>query len=134
MAGYSGTPLVKKLGIKPGFSIGLINPPADYLDLLGKLPSGVSIRRRLVAPTDFIHLFAVSQRDLDEALPRAKRALGRDSMLWLSWPKQSSGVATELNGNSVRKSGLAVGLVDIKVCAVDDNWSALKFVYRVKER
>ncbi len=134
MAGYSGTPLLKKLGIKPGFSIGLINPPADYLDLLGDLPSGVNFRHRLVAPTDFVHLFAACQRDLDMAMPRAKKALGRDGMLWLSWPKQSSGIATDLNGNSVRKSGLAAGLVDIKVCAIDDTWSGLKFVYRVKDR
>ena len=134
MAGYSGTPLIKKLGIKPGFSIGLINPPDDYLTLLGKLPPDVNFRRRLVAPTDFVHVFAASQRDLDKSLPRAMRALGSCSMLWLSWPKQSSGIATDLNGNSVRKSGLAAGLVDIKVCAVDDTWSALKFVYRVKNR
>ncbi|MCZ6559785.1 MAG: DUF3052 domain-containing protein, partial [Gammaproteobacteria bacterium] len=73
MAGYSGTPLVKKLGIKAGFSIGLIDPPAEYLELLGELPSGVSFRRRLVAPTDFVHLFAACQRDLDKALPRAKK-------------------------------------------------------------
>ena len=134
MAGYSGTPLVKKLGIKPGFTIGLINPPDNYQALLGQLPPDVQIRRRLVSSTDFIHLFAASQRELDQALPRAKKVLSRDGMLWLSWPKQSSGVDTDLNGNTVRKTGLSAGLVDIKVCAIDETWSGLKFVYRKKDR
>ena len=134
MAGYSGTPLVKKLGIKSGFTISLINAPGNYRALLGKLPPDVRLRRRLVPPTDFIHLFAASQRELDRALPKAKKALGRDGMLWLSWPKQSSGVATDLNGNTVRKTGLSAGLVDIKVCAIDETWSGLKFVCRKKDR
>jgi len=134
MAGYSTTPLPGKLGIKAGFRIGLIDAPANYHAMLGPLPPGVRFYQRLVAPLDLIHLFAASLADLNRSLPRAKKALGKDGMLWLSWPKKSSGVNTDLDGNVVRKTGLATGLVDIKVCAVSDTWSGLKFVYRKKDR
>ena len=134
VAGYSTTPLIKKLGIKPGATITLINAPENYLRLLGDLPERSRVRKRLTQSTDFVHLFATSESELLRRLPAAVRAVGRNGMLWLSWPKQASGVGTDLNGNLVRKMGLTSGLVDIKVCAIDATWSALKFVYRVKDR
>lgn len=137
-AGYSSTPLLKKLGIKRGFTVWLVESPAEYVGWLGPLPDGVRITRvaaDVPAETfDCIHFFATSRSALEERLPQLRAALAKDGMLWLSWPKKSSGVASDLDGNVVREMGLAHGLVDVKVAAIDAVWSGLKFVYRLQDR
>lgn len=133
-AGYSGTPLAKKLGIKAGMRVVAMGAPADYASLLAPLPDDVAIRRRLAKEECFIHLFARDRAALRGRLPRAREALAKDGVLWLSWPKKASGVETDLDGAVIRAAGLEVGLVDVKVCAVDQTWSGLKFVYRLKDR
>ena len=133
-AGYSGTPLVKKLGIKPGARVRFINAPDGYDRTLGGLPADVTVLRATRGPIDFIQLFSTSAADLRRRLPAAQRALDRDGALWISWPKKTSGVETDLTGDVVRETGLDAGLVDIKVCAVDATWSGLKFVYRRRDR
>ncbi|HEV2826599.1 MAG TPA: hypothetical protein VGW76_03280 [Pyrinomonadaceae bacterium] len=135
MAGYSGTPLAKKLGLKDGFRAGFVNPPKGFDQDLGKLPANVEISREtLRKPLDLIVLFANSQQMLKREFPRLARKLAVNGMLWIAWPKKSSGVITDLSDNSVREIGLAAGLVDVKVCAVNNIWSGLKFVYRLKDR
>jgi len=131
-AGYSGTPLVKKLGIKPGQSVYFLNTPDHYLDLLVDLPRDIVIGGD--APYDFIHAFTRRQTDLFAALPHLKHLMKKDGMLWVSWPKKASKLATDLDGNIVREFGLKSGLVDVKVAAIDEDWSGLKFVYRVEDR
>lgn len=133
-AGYSGTPLVRKLGIKEGYRMRLLNAPAYYRELLGTLPEGCRVANPDEAGVEFSHVFATTRDELRAGLETAKAAMSRDGMIWLSWPKKSSGVQTELDGNVVRETGLETGLVDIKVCAVDDTWSGLKFVIRVADR
>ena len=135
MAGYSGTPLVKKLGFKEGFRVGLVNPPKGFERELGTLPTDVKITVGLLTkPFDLILLFADSQRTLQKEFPRLAQELAENGMLWIAWPKKASGVATDLSDNSVRLIGLDAGLVDVKVCAINDIWSGLKFVYRLKDR
>ncbi len=137
-AGYSGTPLLKKLGIKPGFKLWLVNVPLEYIDWLGPLPDGVQMVSGLAGPQpvncDFIHFFTTSQADLVARLPQLKAALAKSGMLWLSWPKKAAKVPTDLDGNIIRELGLAAGLVDVKVAAIDAVWSGLKFVYRLVDR
>jgi len=135
MAGYSGTPLAKKLGFKEGFRVGFMNPPRGFQQELGSLPGGVKISSaRLPKPLDLILFFADSQEELKREFPKLAQKLEKNGMLWIAWPKKSSGVATNLSDNSVRKIGLDAGLVDVKVCAVNDLWSGLKFVYRLEDR
>lgn len=135
MAGYSGTPLVKKLGFKEGFRVGLVNPPRGFERELGTLPTDVKITVGLLTkPFDLILLFADSQRTLQREFLRLAQKLAENGMLWIAWPKKASGVATDLSDNSVRLIGLDAGLVDVKVCAINDIWSGLKFVYRLKDR
>jgi hypothetical protein len=135
MAGYSGTPLVKKLGIKEGFRIGLVNPPKGFETELSPLPDNVKIMvGNLPKPLDLILLFVDSQKTLKREFPRLALKLLSNGMLWIAWPKRASGVATDLSDNSVRQIGLDAGLVDVKVCAVNEIWSGLKFVYRLKDR
>ncbi|HEY3040961.1 MAG TPA: hypothetical protein VGJ66_19635 [Pyrinomonadaceae bacterium] len=135
MAGYSGTPLQKKLGFKEGFRVGLVNSPEGFPQELGVLPGGVNIStERLPKPLDLILFFAESQQVLRREFPRLAKKLNKNGMLWIAWPKKASGVATDLSDNSVRNIGLDAGLVDVKVCAVNDIWSGLKFVYRLKDR
>jgi hypothetical protein len=135
MAGYSGTPLAKKLGFKEGFRVGFVNPPRGFQQELGSLPGGVKISvARLPKPLDLILFFADSQQILKREFPKLARKLRKNGMLWIAWPKKASGVATDLSDNSVRKIGLDAGLVDVKVCAVNDIWSGLKFVYRLEDR
>ena len=134
MAGYSGTPLVKKLGIKPGHRITFIAAPKNYAATLGKLPPEVSVSRAPNGTLDFIQLFVRNRSALESELPRAQGVLAQGGMLWISWPKQASGIRTDLNENTIREFALASGLVDVKVCAVDDTWSGLKLVYRVRDR
>jgi Protein of unknown function (DUF3052) len=134
MAGYSGTPLAKKLGIKPGQIIAVVGGPEDYRDLLGELPPDVTWSREVAGTLDLIQLFARSRGDLEPAFAQALAHLAPAGALWVSWPKRSSRVATDLDENVVRGIGLALGVVDVKVCAVDETWSGLKFVRRLKDR
>jgi hypothetical protein len=133
-AGYSGRTLVDKLGIKPGALVVALGAPPTYGSLLGRLPPDVEIRSRLPASASFIHQFARRRAELTAAFPRLALALSDTGTLWVSWPKKASGVATDLDENIVRDLGLEQGLVDIKVCAVDEVWSGLKFVRRIKNR
>lgn len=133
MAGYSGTPLVKKLGIKPGFNIAFISAPSGYANELD-LPPDVTINSRAGKPLDFAQLFVKSEKELKEKFSEYTKRLHAAGMLWVSWPKKSSGVTTDLSENIVRDIGLAAGLVDIKICAVDEVWSGLKFVFRLQDR
>jgi hypothetical protein len=133
MAGYSGTPLVKKLGIKPGFNIAFISAPSGYANELD-LPPDVTINSRSGKPLDFAQLFVKSEKELKEKFSEYAKRLHAAGMLWVSWPKKSSGVTTDLSENIVRDIGLAAGLVDIKICAVDEVWSGLKFVFRLQDR
>jgi hypothetical protein len=134
MAGYSGTPLLKKLGIKPGYSLYIGNPPEKYFDWLNPLPEDIMVKQRITRETDFIHIFCLSQKEFQAGFARAKKSLKKDGMLWVSWPKKASKVETDLDENIIREFGLKSGLVDVKVCAVDETWSGLKFVFRVKDR
>lgn len=133
-AGYSGTPLVKKLGIKPGATLGLIGAPDDFDGTLGELPDDVAVRRRLQGSLDVIVAFFVERSALEQRLPALRDALQPAGGLWLAWPKRASGVATDLSDNVVRELGLAAGLVDNKVCAIDEVWSGLRLVYRLRDR
>jgi len=133
-AGYSGTPLVRKLGIKPGVTVVAHGAPGDYRELLGPIPEGAAVTDDLSPPASFVHLFATERAVVETELPRIKAALAKDGILWVSWPKKAAKVATDLDGNVVRGLGLDAGLVDVKVCAVDETWSGLKFVYRLKDR
>lgn len=136
MAGYSGTPLIQKLGIKPGQSICILNAPQGYAKTLGALPTGVKSASRLGNPhsLDFIHFFALQSRQLNVKFGALKKALSFDGSLWISWPKKTSQVKSDLNENLIRELGLHLGLVDVKVAAVDETWSGLKFVYRLADR
>ncbi|MCH8021541.1 DUF3052 domain-containing protein [candidate division KSB1 bacterium] len=133
-AGYSKTPLVKKLGIKLGFKIHFANPPDNLQSLLGELPEKTTTIVELNGPVDYIHFFTKSKDELQTQFPILKAALAQNGLLWISWPKKASKVTTDLNENIVRGVGLQNGLVDVKVCAVDEIWSGLKFVYRLKDR
>jgi hypothetical protein len=135
MAGYSGTPLARKLGFKEGFRAGFVNPPSGFQKELDPLPAAVEINvGRLPKQLDLIILFTDTQRTLKREFNHLARKLTQNGMLWIAWPKKASGVATDLSDNSVRQIGLDAGLVDVKVCAVNDIWSGLKFVYRLKDR
>lgn len=133
-AGYSGTPLVRKLGLEPGHRMWLFDPPEGYDDLLGPLPDGAGPAAPADRDVDFLHVFATTREALERGLASARERMAQDGMVWLSWPKKSSGVTSELDGNVVRAIGLEAGLVDIKVCAVDETWSGLKFVIRLADR
>jgi hypothetical protein len=133
-AGYSGTPLVRKLGIKPGAVLALIGAPEGFDATLGELPDGVSVRRRAAGSCDMLVAFFVRRVELERRLPALRRALDVDGGLWIAWPKRASGVATDLGDGPVRELGLVAGLVDNKVCAIDETWSGLRFVYRVADR
>jgi len=134
MAGYSGTPLLKKLGIKPGFSMFILQAPEGYIDWLSPLPEDVLVQRSLKGEFDFIHLFVKDRQVFEKEFVKSKQHLKKTGMLWISWPKKSSKVPTTLDENIIREFGLEEGLVDVKVCAVNDVWSGLKFVVRLKDR
>ena len=134
--GYSGTPLPKKLGIKPGHRVLLVGAPAGFAHThLEPLPPGVTIHlRRGVGAYDVIVGFATTTAQLGNVLATNIEGMPVDGALWVAWPKQTSGVATELTGDVVRRDGLAAGVVDVKVCAIDATWSGLKFVFRLADR
>jgi hypothetical protein len=134
MPGYSGTPLPKKLGIKDGFRVSFVNQPADVEKELSSALKACTTARDLKTPLDFAMVFTKSRAELSQQFGRLSKALAPAGMLWISWPKKSSKVATDLDENIVREVGLAAGLVDVKVCAVTETWSGLKFVRRVKDR
>jgi hypothetical protein len=132
MAGYSGTPLPKKLGIKPQFKVAFFELPSDVKTTLKKELSECELEKG--GQLDFAMIFIKSQAEMKQQFPRFARRLTPAGILWVSWPKKSSGVTTDLNENDVRRIGLVAGLVDVKVCAVNEVWSGLKFVIRVKDR
>ena len=133
-AGYSGTPLIKKLGIKAGFAISVVDQPDNYWELLGPLPQLVTVKDLDSTSLNFVHLFVTSKSDLQQELSRAKERVRPEGMTWVSWPKRSSHILTDLSENVVREVALESGLVDVKVCAVDETWSGLKLVRRLKDR
>lgn len=134
-AGYSGTPLPRKLGIKPGAKLVLVNAPAGFDETLGELPPGVVVRRRAQgAGFDVIVAFCKRAAQLERGLPGWRAALDQAGGLWIAWPKRASGIDTDLGDGVVRDVGLAAGLVDNKVCAIDATWSGLRFVYRLSDR
>jgi hypothetical protein len=130
--GYSGTPLVDKLGIKPGTRLYFVSEPRDFAGLLGGLPDGTRVASR--GSLDFAMLFVKARSELEKGFARLRDRLEPNGMLWVAWPKKASGVETDLTEGIVRTFGLESGLVDVKVCAVDDTWSGLKFVRRLKDR
>ena len=133
-AGYSGRPLAQKLGIKKGDVLAFSNAPDYYELLLGKLPDGVIVAREQEGRLDFIQLFATERASLEREFPRLKARLKAGGMIWVSWPKASSRQQTDLSDHVVREVGLKNGFVDVKVCAIDNSWSALKFVRRLKDK
>ena len=133
-SGYSGTPLAKKLGIGAGCRLCLRDAPASYTALVAPLPAGVRVEHRIDAGTDLIHVFATRRVQLERALGVCLAAMRADAVLWVSWPKKSSGTPSELTEGTVRELSLPLGLVDVKVCAVDETWSALKLVVRKDAR
>ena len=134
MAGYSGTPLLQKLGIKPGHRITTVNAPAGFDRLLGSLPEGAAFVGSTAKDVDVIVAFESSLANFQKHLPVLANRIKSDGMVWISWPKKASGVATDLSENQVRDAALALSLVDIKVCAIDETWSGLKLVIRKENR
>ncbi|MFW6012293.1 MAG: hypothetical protein ACOC92_01120 [bacterium] len=136
-AGYSGTPLARKLGLRKGMRVRLIAPPDGYWTLLdpdGERGDPGATYRLDTEPADFQHLFATERAALEQAFEEARRAMAPDGMVWASWPKKASGISAEIGRAEVMAAGKAVGLVDVKVCAVDETWSGLKFVIPVARR
>jgi hypothetical protein len=134
MPGYSGTPLPKKLGIKPGFRVCLLDAPPEVRGELGAELATCEIVSNGKTPLDFAMLFTKSKTTSTKEFKRISKLLAPAGIIWIGWPKKSSGVATDLDENIIREIGLAAGLVDVKVCAVTEVWSGLKFVRRVKDR
>lgn len=136
MAGYSGTPLVKKLGIKNGARIAIVNAPEGFRDLLVDLPPDLTLLDRPRAPMDWIIFFTNNESDLVKNFSKLASSLAPDGTLWIGWPKKSSRLSLDpaFNENRVQRIGLDAGLVDVKVCAIDNDWSGLKFVIRMRDR
>lgn len=134
MHSYSSTPLVRKLGLKAGAKACILHPPDTYFDSLFPLPDNVDIDTKWRKYLDFVHFFTAKGSDFRKHLVSARDLLQPDGMIWVSWPKKASKVATDLDENIIREFGLSSGLVDVKVCSVDEVWSGLKFVIPVKDR
>ena len=134
MPGYSGTPLARKLGIKEGQTVVTIGAPRDYASWLGDLPLGARITSRQSATPGAVHVFATTRSDLTKTLRSLRRSLAQTGYVWVSWPKRTSGVATDITEDVIREVALPLGFVDVKVCAVTEVWSGLKLVIRVTER
>tara|TARA_R110002072_G_scaffold36301_4_gene107030 strand:- start:17236 stop:17643 length:408 start_codon:yes stop_codon:yes gene_type:complete len=134
MAGYSGTPLFKKLGIQEGFRVRTIAAPDHYLELVDGLPIGVKISSRLRGEVDMYHIFTKRCEELPGLIQTAIQAIPSNGMIWVSWPKKSSKVISDMTEDEIRRVALPLGLVDVKVCAVDDVWSGLKLVMRKENR
>ena len=133
MAGYSGTPLIKKLGIKSGSKVVVVNEPASYWEWLAPLPERVDVKTHKLE-VDFVHLFVTEKKIFEREFLKYKKLMKKEGMLWVSWPKKASKVVTDLDETIIRDFGLKNGLVDVKVCAVDEIWSGLKFMVRLKDR
>ncbi|HKR58877.1 MAG TPA: hypothetical protein VJS64_04030 [Pyrinomonadaceae bacterium] len=134
MAGYSGTPLITKLGVKPGFRVSLINAPKNFRSELGPLPDAAKFTSATAESLNLILVFVSSEKELMLKFAPLAAKLQKNGMIWVAWPKKSSGVVTDLTFNNVQRIGLDAGLVDVKICAVNEIWSGLKFVYRLKDR
>jgi len=134
MAGYSGTPLAKKLGIKAGSQLLLVGAPDEYVALLEPLPEGVQFGTRLSEATDIVQIFAVRRAELQRLLSSCRAQLKSTGMVWVSWPKKSARVATDITEDTIREVALPLGFVDVKVCAVNEVWSGLKLVIRKELR
>jgi hypothetical protein len=134
MPGYSGTPLAKKLGIKPGSNLYLLDAPETYSDLIAPIPEGVTIVDEMSKEVDLVHLFTKSKTELQKSLKSLLRKLKPDGVIWVSWPKKSAKVPTDITEDTIREVALPMGLVDIKVCAVDEVWSGLKLMIRKENR
>jgi len=132
-AGYAGVPLARKLGIKPGWVVGLVGAPPDFARTVGELPAGASLRQGGRSTVDLVIWFVTSKKQLERQIQAVVRRAGAGG-LWIAWPKQRAGVATEVTQGEVRRAGLASGLVDYKICAIDATWSGLRFARRAKER
>lgn len=132
--GYSDTPLIRKLGIKSSYRVKTKNAPDNYLQLLAPVPDGVHISARIKGNIDIWHVFTSSRRELNTVLAAACSDMKQDGAIWVSWPKRSSGVVSEITEGTVREEAFPLGLVDVKVCAVDNTWSALKLVIRKELR
>ena len=134
MAGYSGTPLAKKLGVKEGGIVAFRDAPPGFHNLLEPLPDGVRIKARASAPLDVLVAFFTRRAELERRFPALAKAVFPDGGLWIAWPKRSSGVPTDLTEDTLREVALPIGLVDNKVCAIDETWSGLRLVHRVENR
>jgi len=134
MAGYSGTPLPRKLGIKEGSRLALVSAPEKFRSVLGELPPGVSIVPAAEGALDVVVCFVQDSSAVEAAFLQLKPLLAWSGGLWMAWPKHKPRAAATLNENTIRDIGLAAGLVDNKVCAIDDDWSGLRFVWRVEDR
>jgi hypothetical protein len=133
-AGYSGTPLSKKLGIKPGFYIKLINAPEYYFTLFADLPADLNFKDDPNTKNDLIHFFTKHEEEFLKTLPLLKGQIKPNGIIWVSWPKKASKIITDITEETIRDYAIKIGLVDIKVCAVDEIWSGLKLVIPVKDR
>lgn len=134
MAGYSGTPLAKKLGIQGGFKLYLVQAPKNYLNLIAPVPHGISVASRMSNTIDIVHVFSTHKSQLAQALCACLGKLKPNGAIWISWPKKASKVVTDITEDTIREIALPMGLVDIKVCAVDEVWSGLKLVIRKENR
>ena len=130
MAGYSGTPLAKKLGIQAGAFVHAVDAPGNYAQLLEPLPANVTFIGHGADELDVVHLFTKSRNKLMKYLDQYKNKIKQNGSIWVSWPKKSSGIPSEVSEDTIRELALPIGLVDVKVCAVDDTWSGLKLVIR----
>ena len=133
-AGYSGTPLAKKLGLKPGDLVGLLEAPAGFRKLLEPLPDGVRFVTRFDKGAQVVHVFATRKAELAKVLAHCRKSLAPDAATWVSWPKKAAKMDTDITEDVIRAIALPLGLVDIKVCAVDETWSGLKLVLRKELR
>ena len=134
MAGYSGTPLPQKLGIKPGLTVVTINAPTNYRQLLGTTPEGVTFSDHLKSDSSFVHVFIKARSELAKKLAVLRKKIADTGTVWVSWPKKSSGVPADVTEDVVRAVALPLGFVDVKVCAIDETWSGLKLMVRLKNR
>jgi hypothetical protein len=128
MAGYSGTPLAQKLGIKPAITVTVINEPANYRQLLGERADGIEFSDRTRTDSSFVHLFTTRQSELEKHLSQLRKKIPDTATIWVSWPKKSAGVPTDLTEDVIRAVALPLGFVDVKVCAIDETWSGLKLM------
>ena len=133
-AGYSGTPLPKKLGIAPGHRVAALNPPRAYREIVAPWPEGATLVAKADATTDLVHLFVTERASLAKEAQRLRQLLKPGAVLWISWPKKASKVATDITEDTIREVMLPLGWVDVKVCAVDATWSGLKLVVRKELR